>query len=390
MAVEVCRLIKAATSITELQAAIAALRNQEDELLDELEDKAKELDDLDCALNRLDSLQETLFSQATASKAINRLLLANATNDVLQISNNAYDLGLERKRVASTLTEVDHLVELKTCISGTVASMGSLRDWEAAAEYLHRASKIPEETTRSAFSSIIVPSIEAPELPWVTLESARERLCALFVKEFKVSAKLGNASNMARFFKLFPLIGKENIGLEVYGEYICQDMREMIKTKLDETEEHSRTDDLIYAELFAKLFEHVANVVQSHQSVIERYYGPAKISAIIERLQLEVDVQGHNILDAWSKARRVAEMTAMCKEQRISNVSHSLKMQPKGSISAFKFFAGAATGTTSSDSQNEGMSDLHVIHQRVTEIAYMLRNWSLYNQFIAKKLVVRD
>ena len=124
-----------------------------------------------------------------------------------------------------------------------------------------------------------------------------------------------------------------------------------------------------YAELFAKLYEHVADMIHNHQPVIERSYGPTKTSTIIERLQLEIDVQGNNILDAWSNVRRVTKVTATCQGQSSSKRAKSLSAQPKGGIRPFSFFAGASTGAESSDSQDEDTPNLHAIHQKVTETA---------------------
>ncbi len=42
----------------------------------------------------------------------------------------------------------EELAGLKTCVAGVVGSMGASQDWEAAAAYITRAGRIPDEINR--------------------------------------------------------------------------------------------------------------------------------------------------------------------------------------------------------------------------------------------------
>ncbi|KAI1158697.1 COG4 transport protein-domain-containing protein [Nemania serpens] len=96
-----------------------------------------------------------------------------------------------------------------------------------------RASKIPSTLIRSKFAEEMVPSIEVPDTPWITLSNARESLCHLFVREFDRAAKEGDGVQVTRVFKIFPLIGCGDVGLDIYGRYVCQGVastaRQMLK-----------------------------------------------------------------------------------------------------------------------------------------------------------------
>src|SRR5262249_37413872 len=137
-----------------------------------------------------------------------------------RLSGRVKQLDLEKSRVEDTLGVVEQVAELKACVNGVVGSMGAPQDWEAAAGYLSRASKVREEMARGAFAASIVASVEEPA--WVTLEGARESLCGLFLREFDKAASDGDGTKVTRFFKLFPLIGRADVGLDVYGRYVCQ------------------------------------------------------------------------------------------------------------------------------------------------------------------------
>ena len=111
-------------------------------------------------------------------------------------------LDLEKGRVEATLRVVEQVAELKACVAGVVGSMGAPQDWEAAAGYIARAGRIPDEIVTGGFASAVVPTVEVPDPPAVTLEAARESLCSLFLREFEKAAKEGDGARVTRFFKL--------------------------------------------------------------------------------------------------------------------------------------------------------------------------------------------
>ena len=60
-----------------------------------------------------------------------------------------------------------------------------------------------------------------------------------------------------------------------------------------------------YAQALTKLFEHIAQIVDGHEPLVERHYGAGSMTIVIERIQVEADVQGGIILDTWAEERRV-------------------------------------------------------------------------------------
>ncbi|KAG7412917.1 Conserved oligomeric Golgi complex subunit 4 [Fusarium oxysporum f. sp. rapae] len=211
--------------------------------------------------------------------------------------------------------------------------MGAPQDWEAAANYLSRASTIPEDIVRGDFAIAVVPSIEAPDPPWTTIQTARKSLCALFLREFKAATEQGDGAKVARFFKLFSVIGggEEETGLEAYGQYICHGMAEAVRSALGGPhEERGRQNDLVYANSLTRLLEHIVQVMNSHGGLVERHYGADKVVKVIERLQKEADVQGGIILDLWNDKRAVTRMMADIKSYPFSFLSESMMPVQRG------------------------------------------------------------
>ena len=265
--------------------------------------------------------------------------------------------------------------------------MGAPQDWEAAAGYIARANKIPGLIVEGNFAARIVPSVEVPDAPGTTIESAKESLCGLFLREFERAAEEGDGAKVTRFFKLFPLIGREEMGLEVYGRYVCQGVAGTARRNLKEgTKGRDASGEggrFFYANALTKLFEHIAQIVEGHGGLVERHYGRGKMVRVIERLQIEADVQGGIVLDTWGDERSVDRRLTDVKSYPFSFLVQSfLPVQKSSGIS--RTSSPAIGGTNGRVSEDEGV-DMKEVDGLLSETALMLGRWSLYSRFLAGK-----
>jgi hypothetical protein len=312
-------------------------------------------------------------------------MLDSAAGTASHLSSKVKELDLEKKRVEETLGVVEQVAELKACVQGVVGSMGAPQDWEAAAGYIARASKIPNHIIEGKFAARIVPSVEVPDAPGVTIESAKESLCGLFLREFEKAAEDGDGSKVTRFFKLFPLIGREETGLEVYGRYVCQGVAARARGSLREgTKGSSGKDGFFYANALTRLFEHIAQIVEGHGGLVERHYGQGRMVKVIERLQVEADVQGGIILDMWGEERSVDRRLTDVKSYPFSFLVQSF-MAPQRNMGISRTSSPAVGGGTNGRvSEDEGV-DMKEIDGLLSETAVMLGRWSLYSRFLGGK-----
>lgn len=383
-------LIHDATTLAEVRAALASLHTREAELVRRLQASLAAQTDLGRDLGRLDNMRAGLGTQVIATRSISNNMLANAAHTAGRLSGRVRELDLEKQRVEDTLRVVEQVAELKACVGGVVWSMGAPQDWEAAAGYIARASRVPEEIVRGGFAAAMVPTVEIPDAPWVTLENARESLCGLFLREFEKAAKEGDGTKVTRFFKLFPLIGRGDIGLDVYGRYVCQGVAGTARQTLKAgTGGRGTKDGFFYANALTKLFEHIAQIVESHGGLVERHYGSGKMVKVIERLQAEADVQGGIILDSWSDERGVDRKLTDVKSYPFSFLVQSFLAQQKG-MAGIPRVGSPAVGAGVNDprnSEDEGVN-MKEVDALLNEIAVMLGRWSLYSRFIAGKCKV--
>ncbi|KAK3328813.1 hypothetical protein B0H66DRAFT_571605 [Apodospora peruviana] len=379
-------LLRDASSPSEIRSTLSALHTRESALTSRLSSLLTARQDVSRSLSRLDNLRAGVGTQVIAARGISNNMLFSASETASHLSSRVRALDLEKQRVEDTLRVVDQVAELKACVAGVVGSMGAPQDWEAAAGYIARAARVPEEVVRGGFAAAVVPSVEVPDPPWVTLENARESLCSLFLREFKRAAGENDDARVTRFFKLFPLIGRGDVGLDVYGSYVCQGVagtaRAVLKTE-------GNKEGLFFANALTRLFDHVARIVDLHGSLVERHYGTGKMVKVIERLQVETDVQGGIILDSWGDERAVDRRLTDVKSYPFSFLVQSFLPPQRGFGGTPRVNSPALGNKGGNDndvrnSEDEGVN-MKEVHALLSEIAFMLGRWSLYSRFLAAK-----
>ena len=378
-------------TIEEIESSLAQLSKQESAVTVRLQSLVKSQRDLARELGRLDLLRGQLGSQALAARTISNGLLSNASITATKISSAVKTLDLEQARVKSTLAVVEQVAELKACVLGVTGSMGAPQDWETAAGYLNRASRIPPEIVNGAFAEQIVPNSEVPDPPGVTLEHASESLLSLFLREFEKAAQEGNGGKVTRFFKLFPLIGKSDEGLNVYGRYVCQGVASRARANLNAgSGGHQRKEGFFYANALTKLFEQNAQIIENHGGLVERHYGVGRMVKVIERLQLEADVQGGIILDTWSEERNVDRKLTDIRSYAFTFLVQSFLPAPAARSGTPRADSPAKRGAVPGNQRtDDGSVDMKEVDGFLSEIAVMLGRWSLYSSFVAAKCKVR-
>ena len=376
--------------VAEIKATLAKLKQQETSVTARLNGLVASQKELSKELGKLDLMRAQLGSQAVATRSISNNMLSDAASTAKRISSAVQRLDLEQTRVKATLDVVEQVAELKTCVLGVTGSMGAPQDWETAAGYLNRASKIPKEIVRGSFAEEIVPSAEVPDPPNITLENAAESLCGLFLREFEKAAKEDNGVKVTRFFKLFPLIGRSDVGLDVYGRYVCQGVASRARSNLNAgTGGNQRKDSFFYANALSKLFEHIAQIVEHHGGLVERHYGQGRMVRVIERLQVEADSQGRIIIDTFSDERNIDRKLTDIRSYAFTFLVQSFlpTQTSKAGISRTSSPAMFDRNTDTHAREDDG-ADMKDVDGYLSEIAVMLGRWSLYSRFLANKCKV--
>ncbi|KAF7673224.1 glycoside hydrolase family 125 protein [Alternaria burnsii] len=376
------RDIFAAASVAQIHEALGQLHEHEASITQRLNALIASQKHLSRELGRLDLLRAHLGTQAVNTRAISNGMLSDAASTASRISSAVKRLDQEQSNVKATLEVVEQVAELKACVLGVHGSMGAPQDWETAAGYLHRAAKIPDDVVNGSFADEIVPTAEVPDPPRVTLDAAAESLCGLFLREFEKAAQEGDGSKVTRFFKLFPLIGRTHVGLDAYGRYVCQGVASRARTNFNSAAPAQRNEPFFYGNTITKLFEHIAQIVDGHEPLVERHYGSGMMQKVIERLQIEADVQGGIMLDTWHEERHIDRKLTDIKSYAFSFLVQSFlpSQKPASGIPRSSSPANGA-GRVSED---EGV-DMKEIDGLLGEGALMLGRYALYARFLSDK-----
>lgn len=379
--------LTSATSTAQVKALIDQLFTRHQAISAELDDTVAAHAQLNRHLSRLDVSRARLSSLSVSARSLSKGQVAPAAATASRLSEAVSRLDLEQERVKATLSVVEQVSELKSCVLGVHGSMGALQDWETAAEYIHRASKIPKEVVESGFAEDNVPTAEMPEPPAATLDEAARGLCSLFLKEFESAVRDGDGAKITRFFKMFPLIGRSKEGLDAYGRYVCQGVAVRARSRLQGVS--GTMDGFGHVNALTKLFEHIAQVVDGHSNLVQRHYGPGTMVKVISHLHLDAaDIQGGIILDTWHDERSVDRKLTDVKSYAYSFLVQSfLPVQRAANISRTQSPAPGARNT--SEAPDSGI-EMKEIDQVLSEITSMLGHWSLYVRFISSRSMVSD
>lgn len=379
--------IFSARSVSEIRAVLGHLNKREADVTARLGRLVASQRDFAREIGRLDITRAHLGAQVVTARGISNGVLADSASTARHLSAAVKRLDLEQSRVKATLDVVEQVAELKICVLGVVGSMGAPQDWEKAAGYISRASQIPKEILEGQFAEEIVPTAEVPDPPKVTLEAAAESLCGLFLREFEKAAKEADGAKVTRFFKLFPLIGRPEVGLDVYGRYVCKGVSSRTRANLNAgVAGNQRKDGFFYASALTKLFEHIAQIVDGHGGLVERHYGSGSMVRVIERLQKEADIQGGLILDTWADERNVDRLLSDVKSYAFTFLVQSfLPQQRPGGTSRNTGSGGHEPGNGRYVAQDDEGADLKDVDGLLTELMVILGRWSLFCRFLATK-----
>ncbi|KAI9002120.1 COG4 transport protein-domain-containing protein [Hyaloraphidium curvatum] len=314
--------LKALTDAEEIKNHLRLLNADESRVDAELDAALRGQGDLERSLEMLDVLRPQLgILKNDAGQLLEVVSRTAALAE--KISEKVRRLDLEQSRVRSTMKLVEDIQELKTLVTGVDVAMSG-NDFESAAKHIQRYLAFDPKVIESLFAdasvdkqylsengaAFITPGslseLAAGESPVEKMKKARGELVDTLSQRFDKAVEAGSDEGILRFFKLFPLIGYPELGLDKYATFVCS-------TVARKSQEHMRSSSAsgytagptFYADLLTKLFESVATVVDKQSPLVESTYGPGRMLRIMQRLQKETDIQANVILDTFMEKRGI-------------------------------------------------------------------------------------
>ncbi|KAE8609187.1 hypothetical protein XENTR_v10011735 [Xenopus tropicalis] len=218
------------------------------------------------------------------------------------VSSKVRQLDLAKSRLYQAIQRADDILDLKFCMDGVQTAMKN-EDYEQAAAHIHRylcLDKSVIELSRQGKEGNII------EANLHHLQEAEQHLKVVVSEKFDAATKSGDLPQVERFFKIFPLLGLHEEGISKFSGYLCKQVAKKAEENLQlalGTEGGERRAALIFADTLTLLFEGIARIVETHQPILETYYGPGRLYMLIKHLQAECDRQVEKVVDKFVQHR---------------------------------------------------------------------------------------
>ncbi|EPX72110.1 transport complex subunit Cog4 [Schizosaccharomyces octosporus yFS286] len=348
-------------NLNEIEASFQSLQVKSKQTDEQLESILNDQQSIDSYKSTLQSLGERLVLLVTQTDELKQEFCDASIVDP-QVIDKIKVVDREQNRLKECLLYVRQVRDFKECLIELNRAM-LRQQWEKAADFVHRANCTSPSIIQGKFALAVVPTSEQPLAPTETLNEVVESLHALFQREFEKAARDKDQKEITRYFKLFPLIGKEKEGLEAYWHFFGGIIASKARATLDEPPSHS----FFFSQAFTGLVEHVASIVRAHTPLVLRYYKAKNTITVIENLQFDCDRQGSLIISTMYDIRRISSLLHSIKSYKYLLLNAKIKHR-----------------NLPSDQREMERLSLQVLHPLLNEVTSILTKWNMYRIFMSR------
>uniref|UniRef100_A0A8C3VM50 Conserved oligomeric Golgi complex subunit 4 n=1 Tax=Catagonus wagneri TaxID=51154 RepID=A0A8C3VM50_9CETA len=319
-------LIRSLTELQELEAVYERLCGEEKVVERELDALLEQQNTIESKMVTLHRMGPNLQLIEGDAKQLAGMITFTC-NLAENVSSKVRQLDLAKNRLYQAIQRADDILDLKFCMDGVQTALRN-EDYEQAAAHIHRYlcldKSVIELSRQGKEGSMIDANLKL-------LQEAEQRLKAIVTEKFASATKEGDLPQVERFFKIFPLLGLHEEGLSKFSEYLCK----QVASKAEEnlllvlgTDMSDRRAAVIFADTLTLLFEGIARIVETHQPIVETYYGPGRLYTLIKYLQVECDRQVEKVVDKFIKQRDYHQQFRHVQNNLMRN-SASEKIEPR-------------------------------------------------------------
>ncbi|XP_053126976.1 conserved oligomeric Golgi complex subunit 4 isoform X2 [Hemicordylus capensis] len=293
--------IRALTELPALEAAYSHLCGEEKAVEEELEKLLEQQGTIESKMAALHRMGPNLQLIEGDAKQLAGMITFTC-NLAENVSSKVRQLDLAKNRLYQAIQRADDILDLKFCMDGVQTALRN-EDYEQAAAHIHRYlsldKSVIELSRQGQEGSIIDANLKL-------LQEAEQRLKAIVTEKFDLVTRQEDLPQVERFFKIFPLLGLHEEGLSNFSAYLCKQVASKAEENLQlvmKTDMSDRRAAVIFADTLTLLFEGIARIVETHQPIVETYYGPGRLYTLIKHLQTECDQQVEKVVDKFIQQR---------------------------------------------------------------------------------------
>lgn len=381
--------IRSVSSLLEdAELATQKLSHKEVQLIRETEDLFKQQV---IFFKRINELRNSVPNMDVISNDTNKLrsLVESSSTLVEDVCNKFRRIDSAKVRLEDCLSKIDDVLDLKTCRDGVINAMKS-NNYEEAAMHIKRFLAIdqqefhntvrilcPEQSKHSSAAAkrqtksseiidkdgfIVDPKALSDSL--TELAEAKRQLVKLCQDSLTDAIKDNNLNDIDRFFKIFPILGEHSDGLSRYADYIKS---KIVNQQVDEA---IRSKEKNQADKLAALYENIAKIIDSHQPLIETYYGPGHLMTVVRVIQKECDRLSRKLLEEFRNETKLQEIAKIVRSVSLSSSNPS-----------------NATASNPNTSMNPSSKlDLKTVDKLLSEISLIVSRSEVYLDFVVQRI----
>lgn len=265
------------------------------------------------------------------------------------------------------------LIDLQVCSQGVIAAIKS-EDFEKGAGHIHRFLSMDEKLLQRTADDVS-GSITSVNQAFNTLTDATTKLRQIIGQKFDEAVTKDDLASVERFFKIFPLLGMHNEGIEKFANYICIKLEKKSQKELRTSFDIAKAENRVavaFADVLTLCFENFARVVEVNQPIIENYYGYGRLIQFIEILQRECDREVKKLFAEFHKNRKIQRRV-----QQINEYQKSSGQQSSG-LGHFRKPSGGSVEKLNPKDIDGLLVEITIMHARA----------ELYIRFMRRRIVV--
>ncbi|KAJ2234220.1 Golgi transport complex subunit 4 [Coemansia sp. RSA 1722] len=361
------------SDIAELENAYQLLELEEARIDAEIADGVESAACIDSAFAQLAALQTPLLHISDGLAPVQSVIDATATN-AGAISARVRFLDRELASVEQAIRLVADTELLRGRLAELHAAMAA-KDIEVAAALIHKYITADASALTSPFVRFVGNSKPGAakqdagytdESPADIISSAAADLVDRVTLMFDNAVSSGNTKDIGRCFRLFPLLGEDLRGLDMYSGFLCSTIAEKARV----TTEVSAN---LYALRITRLFEIAAVIIDNHFPLVETHYGPGRMIRVIQRLHIDVSRRAAMILDFFEDERHIKRRLA-----QVLQADTKIRPLPKTQI-------GASLQSASEDASQLSDHDFKEITDILAELVLIQRQIATFNRFMESR-----
>lgn len=259
------------------------------------------------------------------------------------------------------------------CSQGVIAAIKS-EDFEKGAGHINRFLSMDEKLLQRTADDVS-GSITSVNQAFNTLTEATTQLRQIINKKFDEAVAKEDLASVERFFKIFPLLGQHQEGIEKFASYICLKLEKKsqkeLRTSLDMAKAENRVA-VAFADVITMLFENFARVMEVNQPIIENYYGHGYLINLFRILQRECDSEVKRTIAEFHKVRQIQRHM-----QKINEYQKSSDAQSQG-LGHFRKPSGSSVDKLNPKDIDGLLVEITIMHARA----------ELYIRFMRRRITV--